>query len=138
MRKNVGREPVSVSWRAIALGIGTGAVTLIAMTGLAAWGLHRELAGPEWADYLAAGILILSSFLAARTAGASVERWRNGVLTAAGMWLILALIHCAVFGGALDGAGATALAIIGGTGAAVLLNRGGKRSGKRHRKYRNR
>lgn len=138
MRKNVGREPVSVSWRAIALGIGTGAVALIAMTGLAAWVLHRELAGPEWADYLAAGILILSSFLAARTAGASAERWMNGLLTAVGMWLILLLIHWAVFDGAPVGAGATALAIMGGTCAAVLMNRGGKRPGKHRRKYRNR
>ena len=138
MKKSVGKEPFSVPWRAVGFGAGIGTVMLLTMTGLAAWLLHRDLVSPEWADYLAAGILILSSFLAARTAGASVERWRNGVLTAAGMWLILALIHCAVFGGALDGAGATALAIIGGTGAAVLLNRGGKRSGKRHRKYRNR
>ena len=136
MRKVIGKD--ELEWRRIALGVAVGGVVMAVMTGMGAWLLERELAGVEWVNYLAALILLVSSFAGAKTAGASRERWVGSVLVGLGLWLLLALIHLTGFEGGLRGSGATALAILGGTGAAVLLGGGGKRTPKRFRKYRNR
>lgn len=123
-------------WKRIGLGTGVGTVAMVAMTGLGAWMLERELIGLEWMNYLAALILLVSSFAGAKTAGVSLQNWTVPVLTGAGLWLMLLLIHTVGFGGAPEGAGATALAVLGGSGAAMLLNRGGGRRkghGKRRR-----
>lgn len=138
MKKAMGKGERNVEWKRIGFGIGVGAVALLAMTGLGAWVLERELMGVQWADYLAAVILLVSSFLGAKTAGASAERWIGPVLTGLGLWLVLAVIHVFGFGGPLEGAGVTALAILGGSGAAVLLGGGGKRAKRRSRNFRNR
>ena len=138
MKKGTGKGELDLEWKRIGLGTGTGTVALLAMTGVGAWLLERELVGLEWADYLAAVILLASSFMGAKMTGVSMERWIGPVLTGLGLWLVLALIHILGFGGALEGAGATVLPILGGTGAAVLLTGGGKRRRKTARRYRNR
>lgn len=138
MKKGTGKEAFDVEWKRIGFGVAVASVGLLAMTGLGAWLLEREVVEFRWIDYLSAVILLASSFLGAKVTGASPERWIGPVLTGLGLWLVLAVIHVFCFGGALEGAGATALAIIGGTGAAVLLRRGGNRSGRPRRKYRNR
>ena len=138
MRKVTGKAELRPDWRRIGLGIGVGVITMLAMTGAGAWLLERELVDLEWMNYLAAVILLVSAFAGAKTAGASAEQWMYSALTSLGFWLVLALIHVLGFGGGLKGAGATALAILGGSGAAVLLRRGGKRRSSRSRRYRNR
>lgn len=138
MKKGTGKGELKMEWKQIGFGTGVGTLMLLAMTGLGAWLLERGTVGLQWADYLAALILLVASFLGAKTTGASPERWIGPMLTALGMWTVLALIHVLCFGGALEGAGATALPILGGTGVAVLLPGGGKRRRNPRRKYRNR
>lgn len=138
MSRNPGTGVWRPNWRGIGLGTGAGMITMLTVTGAGAWLLERQLLGMEWMNYLAAAILLVSAFLAAKTAGASLERWMDALLTGAGMWMLLALIHGLGYDGALTGAGVTALIIAGGTGAAVLLSRGGGRRGSGRRKHRNR
>ena len=124
--------------RAVGLGIGVGTITMLSMTGLGAWLLERELVGLEWINYLAAMILVVSSFVGAKSAGASADRWLNPTLTGVGLWLVLVLIHLAGFDGGLKGSGSVALGILGGTGASMLLGGGHRRRKAPVRKYRNR
>lgn len=138
MRKTIGKGTKELDWKQIGLGTGVGVIAMLTMTGLGAWLLERELVGLEWTNYLAALNLLVSSFVGGKTAGTSPERWPGPMMTGIGMWAVLLLIHLAGFGGQPEGAGATALAILGGTGASILLGGGGKRRKVRTRRYRNR
>ncbi len=138
MKKVMGKGENRLDWRSIGLGTAVGLITMLTMSGVGAWLLERELVRMEWINYLAAVILLTASFAGAGAAGASVERWLRPVLTGTGLWLTLVLIHVLVFGGAMEGGAATAMIIMGGSGAAVLLGRGGKGRKKRSRRYRNR
>ena len=133
--KNIAERP---DWKRIGLGISVGMVSVIAITGLGAWLMERELVGLEWSNYLAALALLVSSFAGAKMTGAGRGRWLNPVLVGAGLWGVLALIHLGCYEEALVGAGPVALAILGGTGAAVLLGGGGRHRKSRGRRYRNR
>lgn len=138
MRKSMEKGSPELDWKQIGLGTGVSVITTLALAGLGAWLLERELLGLEWGNYLAALVLLVSSFVGGKTAGASPERWPGPIVAGAGLWTALLLIHMVGFGGQPSGAGATALAILGGTGAAILLSGGGKRRKSRSRKYRNR
>lgn len=130
------RETGILEWKRIGFGTAVGMIVLLSLTGLGAWLLERELVGLEWCDYLAALILLVSSFTAAKASGSSAERWLHPTITGAALWVVLALIHVSVFEGKMEGAGAVALAILGGSGAAILLGGGRRRTGSASRKRR--
>lgn len=125
-------------WKRIGLGISVGMVSVIAITGLGAWLMERELVGLEWSNYLAALALLVSSFAGAKMTGAGRGRWLNPVLVGAGLWAVLAMIHLGCYEGVLAGAAPVALVILGGCGSAVLLGGRNDRHKSRGRRYRNR
>lgn len=127
-----------LDWRRLGLSLGISVLGMLALTALCAWLMDRETVSRDWENYLAALILLLSGFAGALTARSREDRWKGPLVVAGGFWLVLLTINALLFGGDLSGAGATALAILGGSGAGMLLGGGGKRRSGSRRKYRRR
>ena len=124
-------------WKRIGIGAGIGLVVMLMLTALGALLFSGEILDWSWANYIAAVILLLSSF-----AGALAARGRGGVLDvllcAMCYWLVLLLVHGAVYAGAISGGTETLLTVLGGSGASLLLHGSkGKKRSFRRRKYGN-
>lgn len=138
MKSNQDWNLDALDWKRIGLSLGISVITLLAMTGLAAWLMNGELVARAWGRYLAALILVSSSLIGALTARIKDNPWIGPAAVGAGLWLILLGINAICYGGDLSGALPTALAILGGCGAGVLLGRGTRRRSYPRRKYRHR
>ena len=115
----------TIWWRSALLGLGIAMVTMAALTALGAGLMVRGLVGPEWMGYWAALILMASALvggLAARLGGTAVD----SAVAAAGELVVLMGLNGVLCGGKMEGLAVTALALAGGSGAAMLLglNRG--------------
>lgn len=128
----------AADWKRLALSLGISVIALLAMTGLAAWLMDGEMVARSWGNYLAALILVSSSLIGGLTARGRDNPWIGPGLVGGGLWLTLLAINAICYGGDLSGALATALAVLGGCGASILLGRGGKRRSHSRRKYRHR
>lgn len=125
----------NLDWKRLALSLGISVLAMLTLTAAGAWLMDRETVDRSWMNYLAALVLLVSAFLGAMTAKSREDRWKGPAIAGAGLWLVLLAINALCCGGDLSGAGATALAILGGTGAATLLGGGGKRrSGSRQKR----
>jgi hypothetical protein len=125
---------LAIHWRAVLLGLGISVVVMTAMTALGAGLMVRGLVGPEWMDYWAAGILVISALVggvAARLGGTAAD----SAVAAAGELVVLMGLNGVLCGGQMEGLAVTALALAGGSGAAMLLglNRGRGRRRRRRR-----
>ena len=125
---------IGIQWRSALLGLGIAMVTMAALTALGAGLMVRGLVGPEWMDYWAAGILVISALIggvAARLGGTAVD----AAIAAAGELVVLLGLNGVLCGGQMEGLAVTALALAGGSGAAMLLglNRGRGRKRRRRR-----
>lgn len=138
MRSRKDMNGMNLDWKRVGLGLGVSVLVMLTMTAAGAALVDREMIDRGWMNYLAALILVVSSFAGALTVGVRAERWLAGLVSGGGFWLFLLAVNALGFDGDLRGAGATALAILGGSGAAMLLGRGGKRRSSTRRKYRNR
>lgn len=138
MKSNQDWNLDALDWKRIGLSLGISVITLLAMTGLAAWLMNGELVARAWGNYLAALILVLSSLIGALTARIKDNPWIGPAAVGAGLWLILLGINAICYGGDLSGALPTALAILGGCGAGALLGGGNRRRSYPRRKYRHR
>ena len=109
--------------KAAALGAGGSMIITLLLTALGANLVSREMVDESFVNAAAVGILILSSIAGSMLAAAAAGHLRLQVsLTTAGVYFV-ALIGCTamLFGGVYQGVGVTALAILGGGGAAALL-----------------
>lgn len=127
---------MSVSWRAVLLGVGIGVVTMTSACAIAAGLMTRGIAATENMGLFAAGILVLSGLLggvAVRLAGG--RGWET-VLAAIGELVVLFVLNGVLCGGQVEGIGVTAMALLGGSGAALLLwqRRGSTRNRRRSRR----
>ena len=98
------------------------ALTAAACAGSAAL-MDAGRIGVEAVGYAAMGILLASTFLGSVVALRLVRRRRLMVagIHGAGYYLILLLINGLLYGGAISGAGVTALVILTGSACAVML-----------------
>ena len=124
----------TIRWRSALLGLGIGMVTMVALTALGAGLMVRGIVSMEWMSYWAAGILVISSLVggvAARLGGSAAD----SAVAAAGELVVLLGLNGVLCGGQMEGLAVTALALAGGSGAAMLLgvNRGRGRK-RRHRR----
>ena len=126
----------NADWKRIALGAGVSLGSTLGMSALFAWMMLREAVAYEWMNYLAVLTLLLSSFAGAVAARDGLEYGMGAPAAGLLYWIMLLGINGICFAGSLSGAGACALAILGGSGAAWLLagRSGGKR--RRRRSYR--
>lgn len=137
---NAGKEwnAGNLDWKRLALSLGISVLAMLTLTAAGAWLMDREAVDRSWMNYLAAAVLVASAFLGAMTAKDQEDRWKGPAIVGAGLWLVLLTINALCYDGDLSGAGAAALAILGGCGAAVLLGGGGKRRDRSRRKRRHR
>lgn len=138
MKNRKDMSGMTLNWKRIGLSLGISVLVTLTLTVAVAAMVDREMMNRSWMNYLAALILVLSAFTGSLTAGGGAERWIGQAVVGAAYWLILLAINALAYEGNLSGAGATALAILGGSGAAMLLGRGGKRRSHSRRRYRNR
>ena len=111
------------------------AVALAAAVVLCAGGaalVSNEILGEEWMGYLSAGILTLSGFSGAMVCPDLMEAALSGV----GAWMLLTAAGACTNGFSVAGAGVTLLAILGGSGAGILLKLRQRASGRNRRKTR--
>ena len=125
---------IGIHWRAALLGLGISVVVMTSLTALGAWLMVRGIVSMEWMAYWAAGILVISSLVggvAARLGGSAAD----SAVAAAGELVVLLGLNGVLCGGQMEGLAVTALALAGGSGAAMLLgvNRGRGRK-RRHRR----
>ena len=125
---------IGIHWRAALLGLGISVVVMTALTALGAGLMVRGIVSMEWMAYWAAGILVISSLvggMAARLGGSAAD----SAVAAAGELVVLLGLNGVLCGGQMEGLAVTALALAGGSGAAMLLgvNRGRGRK-RRHRR----
>ena len=133
-REHLACEP----WKRMILGVGVSVVCVLTMTAAGAALMDREMVSMEWMNYLAALALVVSSLIGGITAAADERRWMGPLAAGAGLWLFLLAVNALGYDGDLSGALPTALAIAGGSGAAILLSGGGKSRPKHRRRYRSR
>lgn len=127
---------ISVSWRAVLLALGIGIVTMVSTCAGAAGLMAAEVAGTESIGLFAAGILVLSGLsggLAVLLDGGGAV---DAVLVAAGELVVLLGVNLALNGGQMERVGVTMLALLGGSGAALLLRLGKGSGGSRRRRSR--
>ena len=116
---------IGIHWRAALLGLGISVVVMTALTALGAGLMVRGIVSMEWMAYWAAGILVISSLVggvAARLGGSAAD----SAVAAAGELVVLLGLNGVLCGGQMEGLAVTALALAGGSGAAMLrgVNRG--------------
>lgn len=136
-RKPTGRA-VSM---AAGLGIGAGFALIWSILGtmVTAKILDMQMIPESAIGYCTAIILATASFGAAMIAYGKIKRLRTAVCLASGgiYFLMLLCMTALIFGGQYTGVGVTALMILAGSGAAVLLGLN-SRGGKTHRGYKKR
>ena len=125
---------IGIHWRAALLGLGISVVVMTALTALGAGLMVRGIVSMEWMAYWAAGILVISSLVggvAARLGGSAAD----SAVAAAGELVVLLGLNGVLCGGQMEGLAVTALALAGGSGAAMLLgvNQGMGRKRRRRR-----
>ena len=125
---------IGIHWRAALLGLGISVVVMTALTALGAGLMVRGIVSMEWMAYWAAGILVISSLvggMAARLGGSAAD----SAVAAAGELVVLLGLNGVLCGGQMEGLAVTALALAGGSGAAMFLgvNRGRGRQRSRRR-----
>ena len=125
---------IGIHWRAALLGLGISVVVMTALTALGAGLMVRGIVSMEWMSYWAAGILVISSLVggvAARLGGSAAD----SAVAAAGELVVLLGLNGVLCGGQMEDLAVTALALAGGSGAAMLLgvNRGRGRKRRRRR-----
>lgn len=127
---------LSVHWRAALFGAGIGIVTMLSASAGAAALMAGGTAGTESMGLFTAGILALSGLsggLAALLGGGSAV---DAALAAAGELVVLLGLNMVLNGGHMEGLGVTTLALLGGSGGAILmrLGKGGGRKRRRRRR----
>lgn len=124
---------IGIHWRAALLGLGISVVVMTALTALGAGLMVRGIVSMEWMAYWAAGILVISSLVggvAARLGGSAAD----SAVAAAGELVVLLGLNGVLCGGQMEGLAVTALALAGGSGAAMLLGVNRGRGQKRRRR----
>lgn len=138
----VNRKPTG---RAVSMGAGLGMGACFALIWsilgamITAKFLDMEMIAESAIGYCTAIILATASFGAAMIAYGKIKRLRTVVCLASGgiYFLMLLSATALMFGGQYTGVGVTALMILAGSGAAVLLGLNSGR-GKAHRGYKKR
>lgn len=138
MRNNRDERKLELDWRKCALALGISIILLLTVTAAGAALVERETIGAEWMNYLAALALLSSSFAGGMVGRSGENRWLAPLVNGGGLWLFLLAVNALGYDGDLNGAVPVALAILGGSGAAILPGRGGKRRRSGGRKRRNR
>jgi hypothetical protein len=123
-----------VDWRAAVLGLGVGCLALVCACAGVAGLMARGAVGIRWADYFAAGILVVSALLGGLTALLAGGGPMDALLTGGGELVVLLALNVLLNEGKMEGIAATALAVFGGSGAAMLLRLGQGRGKRRRRK----
>ena len=141
MNRKQGQSDYKRILKAAGIGAGGSMIVTLALTALAASFVQREIVGETSQDALSAGILVLSAICGSLLAVSITEYRRLVVCLSAGAVYFLLLLSCTamLFDGAYSHVGITALAILGGCGAVILLalNAGKRSSARRRTKYRN-
>ena len=135
MKRSRERKTANPDWQSAGIGIAVSLTATFLLTGVGTALIHWELAGEEWMNYLAAGILLLSAFLGGMI---SARGGLSAVAIEAGLyWILLVCAGTMLCGTVPAGTGAVLIPVLGGNVAAVLLalNRG-RKPGKRHRRRR--
>ena len=122
------------NWRSALLGTGVAMVTVVTVTAVAAGMMAKGIVGMEWMGYWAAGILVVSGLLGGLTAQLGGGTAMDAVLAGAGELVVLMGLNGLLWGGQMEGVAVTALALTGGSGAAVLLRLGRGNTRKRRRR----
>lgn len=131
------REKVQLEWKRIGLGTGVGLLWILTMAALSAWAVGGEWIGEGWMDELSALTLILAGMLGGMVGKGGQDHGLGALVTGALVWLILLMLNAVLFDGGLSGAPAAAVAIVGGSGAAMLLRAPGHSPfGRRKYRYR--
>lgn len=130
-----------LGWKRALFGLTVGLIVIVSAAGAGAWLINREILGRENMDVAAAVILVLGGLLGGLSAGRGEGRLGRCAMVAIGLILVLLFLNLLLFEGNLSGLLPGALAVLGSTGASMLIG-GEKRSRNRrtrsYRKYRNR
>ena len=124
-----------LNWRAAALGAASGMMTVVVLTAVGAGLMANGAVDAVYLGYFAAGILVLSGLAGGLTALIGGGGELDALVSAIGELVVLVGINGVLCGGEMEGFWVTALAVMGGCGAAVLL-RMNRRSGTRKRRRR--
>ena len=110
----------------LALGAAVGTAATVAISFIGAEMIVRELIPQEQIGYCSMGALLAGAILGALTASAKVKRRKLlvSVLSGAVFLCILLAITALFFGGQYDGFGVTAITVMIGCTAAVVLTNG--------------
>lgn len=127
-------KKIRVRWRSMLLGLGVGIITMSAVTALGAWLMVRGFMGMMWMDWWAVGALVTSGLIGGAAAQLDGGSSTDGVLAGAGELVVLLVLNLILCGGQMEGLAVTALALAGGSGAAVLLGMNRGRGGRRRRR----
>lgn len=126
----------------LAVGAGESMILTVLLSGLLAYLMSKETIAENSVNVCGAAILVLSAGIGALLAFKKIGHHRLAVCLASGGVYYLLLIACTAlfFSGEYQAMGVTALAVLGGSGAAALLGlRSGKKGyGPRYSKYHNR
>ena len=142
MTVNQGRSAASSIPAGLALGAGGSMLLTLLLSAFTAWMMDKEMIGEGSVNACAVAILVASAAVGAIMAFRKVGHHRLLVCMAAGgvYYLLLIASTALLFSGEFQAMGATALAILGGSGAIALLGlKGeGKKRNSRYPKYHNR
>lgn len=128
---------LSLSWRNVLRGAGTGMAVMLVLAAVSAALVSSEIMMLAWMDYAAVAILLLAGFAGAAGAGQGMILDAAG--TAGCIWLILLCVNAVFYGFEMSGLMAGLIPLCGGAGAGILLKTELKKPGnRRHRKYRHR
>ena len=126
-------------WISIIKGAGIGAggslLVTLALTALAAKLVSQETIGEASLDAVTAAILVMSSICGSLLAASATGHHRLQICLATGGLYFGMLLSCTalLFDGVYENVGVTALAILGGCGAVILM---GLKEGKKRGSYR--
>ena len=132
MKRMIGQ----IRWQAVLMGIGVGTVTAVCACAGAAGMMARGILGLQTMGLLAAGITAASGLFGGLAAMLGGGEAPDAILAAVGELVVLLGLNAVLCGGKMEGVAVTALALVGGCGAAVLL-RMGKGNGRKRRRRRN-
>lgn len=116
-------------WRKALMGTAGGFLTMLISIALVAGMVSREAVGIAWINGSAPVVLIVSSFVAAKLAGELMD----AAAAVLGELVVLFALNWLLFDGIMEGIGVTALALLGGFGAAFLLRGKGRKRLRRRR-----
>ncbi len=119
-----------INWKMLLVGMGTAILTSSILCAGAAQLLSAGVVGEAWINYVASAVLVGASFLGGMIAGGPWEAFGSGL----GLWVLLIGVNMVCYDFEMRGGGETLLAILGGSGAAMLLRFKGHSARKRRKK----